>query len=113
MHDEECEDLHHDTWEGRARRTAIHWTLLGVSAVTAAIALFGPDRSVPAARASGMTNSSEQDVYARLPAYPRPFTDAELRDVNAQLTHAGHVLDATRAATDQELARMKDLAQHR
>jgi hypothetical protein len=95
-------------------------TLTGVAATALAIVSFSPaglGGMVGTSVASGFgadANAAGADgPYANLPAYPAPFTGAELDAVRSQLARTTASLEITRAATDEKIEHIRSIAMSR
>ena len=98
--------------ELRAIRAVVESAVLGVAAVTLGITLGGSFNSIADAT-SGTSSASAEDpdnVYARLPAYPAPFTPDEMQETRAVLADANASLDRVRADTDAMLLHMLEMS---
>lgn len=105
------------TYEAEARETIYKSGLTGVAATMLAVAAFSPagfGGMIGTSLASGFgmepSANNADNVYAQLPAYPRPITEAELIDIQGDLARTSVSLEITRAATEAKLEQLRAIA---
>jgi hypothetical protein len=91
--------------------------LTGVAATVLAVTIFSPagfGGMIGASLASSFgvdtNNSSSDNPYANLPAYPTPLSPAEVSAIRSQLAATQASLEITRAATDPKIEHVRTLA---
>lgn len=107
------------TFEAEARETAAKSAVSGVAATMLAITTFSPaglGGVVGTSLASGLgvdptATSSDDNVYANLPPFSTPLTAQELSEIRGQLARTTASLEITRAATDEKIEKLRELAQ--
>jgi len=104
-------------YEREVRDTILKSGLSGVAATVLAVTIFSPaglGGMIGASLASGFgvntNNSSTDNPYANLPAYPTPLSPAEVSSIRSQLAATQASLEITRAATDPKIEHVRTLA---
>lgn len=104
-------------FERDVRDTVVKYTASGVAASIIAITAFSPSgfgdwigASVASNLGFDSTASAEGNAYANLPAYPAPLSSQELSDIRGQLASTVASLEITRAATDDKIEHVRQLA---
>jgi hypothetical protein len=104
-------------FERDVRDTVVKYTASGVAASIIAITAFSPSgfgdwigASVASNLGFDATASAEGNAYANLPAYPAPLSSQELSDIRGQLASTVASLEITRAATDDKIEHVRQLA---
>ena len=104
-------------FERDVRDTVVKNTASGVAASIIAITAFSPSgfgdwigASVASNLGFDSTASAEGNAYANLPAYPAPLSSQELSDIRGQLASTVASLEITRAATDDKIEHVRQLA---
>lgn len=104
-------------YEREVRDTVVKSGLTGVAAAALAVTFISPAGlggmiGEPLASNFGLdaTANAADNPYADLPAYPAPFSQAELSQVRGQLASTAASLEITRAATDDKIERVRSLA---
>lgn len=99
------------------RDTVVKSGMTGVAATVLAVTIFSPagfGGMIGASLASGFgfdpNQSSADNPYANLPAYPSPLTQQELSDINGELASTTASLEITRAATEGTIEQLRSLA---
>lgn len=99
------------------RDTVVKSGLTGVAATVLAVTIFSPagfGGLIGTSLASGFGGdanaSSTEDPYASLPAFPSPLSATELENIRSELARTTASLEITRAATDDNIDRMRSLA---
>lgn len=101
--------------EREVRDTLLKSTMTGVGVTALAVVAFssaGFGGMIGTSMASGAAPlpAPESDPYVSLPAYPQPLSDSEINDILAQLASTSASLEITRAATEQNIERVRALA---
>jgi hypothetical protein len=101
------------------RDTVVKSGIAGVGLSVLAVTLFSPagfggiiGTSVASALGMDRTASASDDPYAKLPPYPAPLTQSEISDIRGQLAATAASLEITRAATEDKIEYVRDLAEH-
>ena len=104
-------------FEREVRDTIVKSSFTGVAATAMAIVAFSPagfGEWIGAGIASSIgvdaSASADDNIYARLPAYPTPMTRAELTEIHAQLASSAASMTAVRTATDGQLEQVRSLS---
>lgn len=103
-------------YEREVRDTVLKSTFTGVAATAIAIVTFSPAGFgdwIGASVASSVgfdASTSDNNPYAELPAFPAPFTRAEINAVRNQLAETEAGLALVRAATDDNIEQVRALA---
>lgn len=99
------------------RDTIIKSSLTGVAATVLAVTVFSPaglGGMIGTSLASGLgldaSNTSADNVYANLPAYPAPLTENELTQIRGDLARTTASLEITRAATEGKIEALRSIA---
>jgi hypothetical protein len=104
-------------YEREVRDTIVKSGLTGVAAAALAVTFISPagfGGMIGASLASGFGFDSTADAadnpYANLPAYPAPLSQEELSRIRGQLASTSASLEITRAATDDKIEHVRQLA---
>jgi hypothetical protein len=104
-------------YEREVRDTIVKSGLTGVAAAALAVTFISPagfGGMIGASLASGFGFDSTADAadnpYANLPAYPAPLSQEELSRIRGQLASTAASLEITRAATDDKIEHVRQLA---
>lgn len=99
------------------RDTIVKSSLTGATATALAVTIFSPagfggliGTSVAANFGLEPSAAAADDTYARLPAFPAPFTQYELDAVRGQLARTTASLEITRAATEERIEHIRSIA---
>ena len=99
------------------RDTIVKSTLTGVAATALAITIFSPagfgglvGTSLASSFGLDPNANAADDPYASLPAFPSPFSSAELDAVRGQLARTTASLEITRAATEERIEHIRSIA---
>lgn len=101
-------------FEREVRDTIVKSSFTGVAATAIAIVAFSPagfgdwiGASIASSIGMDATANAEDNIYARLPAYPTPMTRAELNEIYAQLASSAASMTVVRAATDDQIEQVR------
>lgn len=104
-------------YEREVRDTIVKSGLTGVAAAAIAVTFIAPQGfggMIGQSLASGFGFDSTADAadnpYANLPAYPAPLSQQELSQIRGQLASTSASLAITRAATDDKIEHVRQLA---
>lgn len=104
-------------FEREVRDTVVKYTASGVAVSIIAITAFSPSgfgdwvgQSFASSMGMDSTASAESNAYANLPAYPAPLSADELSQIRGQLASTAASLEITRAATDDKIEHVRQLA---
>jgi hypothetical protein len=104
-------------YEREVRDTIVKSGLTGVAAAALAVTFISPagfGGMIGQSLASGFGFDSTADAadnpYANLPAYPAPLSQQELSQIRGQLASTSASLEITRAATDDKIEHVRQLA---
>ncbi len=97
--------------------TIVKSGLTGVAATALAVTVFSPAGlgnwvGTSVASGLGLNNDANaaDNIYATLPPYPTPFSAQEIDNVRAQLSRTEAMMEITRAATEERIQHIRDLA---
>ncbi|MEQ1809424.1 MAG: hypothetical protein ABL889_05845 [Terricaulis sp.] len=104
-------------FEREVRDTLVKYTASGVAVSIIAIVAFSPSgfgdwvgQSFASSLGMDSTASAESNAYAILPAYPAPMSADELSRIRGQLASTEASLAIMRAATDDKIEHVRQLA---
>jgi hypothetical protein len=99
------------------RDTIVKSSLTGVAATVFAVTMFSPavlggviGTSIASSFGGNANAEPADNVYANLPPFPAPLSQAELNDIRGQLERTEASLATSRAATDAQIDQMRSLA---
>ena len=106
------------TFEAEMRETVLKSSLTGVAATMLAVTIFSPaglGGVIGTSLASGFgvdpnMMSAEDNVYARLPAYPAPLSADEVSSIRGQLSASTETLQLARSASEDNIERVRAIA---
>jgi|GEM_PF-2290495 len=97
------------------RETIVKSSLAGVGVTVLAVTLCsqaGLAGLIGTSAASAMGGAGANDPYAKLPPFPTLLTQGEVSDIRGQLASVAAAMEITRAATDEKIAYVHELAEH-
>ncbi len=103
----------HTDFRSEVRDTIFKSGLTGVAATVLAVTLSSPaglGGMIGTSLASGAGESSADDAYASLPAYPTPLTASEVSEIRGQLAATAASLALVREATDDSIEQVRSIA---
>lgn len=104
-------------YEREVRDTIVKSSLTGVAAAALAVTCISPagfggmiGETLASNFGFDSTASAADNPYANLPAYPAPLSQTELSHIRGQLASTVASLEITRAATDDKIEHVRQLA---
>lgn len=104
-------------FEREVRDTIVKSGLTGVAAAALAVTFISPagfggmiGETLASNFGFDSTASAADNPYANLPAYPAPLSQTELSQIRGQLASTVASLEITRAATDDKIEHVRELA---
>jgi hypothetical protein len=101
------------------RDTIVKSSLTGVAVTVLAVTAFSPAGfggiiGTSVASGLGLDHSAARtnDPYAGLPPYPSPLSQTELTDIRGELARTAASLEITRAATEDKIDYVRNIAEH-
>lgn len=98
------------------RATVVKYGLIGVAASAAAVVLVSPaglGGVIGTSIASGFGDDASAEAdnpYARMAPFPAPVSEMELAEIRVSLAETTAAIEATRAASDESIARLRAIA---